>query len=100
VSVPAQIAILLGLTAKLFDAVPLGKMPDAEGAVVEAAAKIPAQIRARFETADKLSDADRAAIVALVTAALAPFQPTAPAKPPEEAKTAAKDDPKAAAEKP
>jgi F-type H+-transporting ATPase subunit alpha len=81
VSVPAQITILLGLTAKLFDAVPLEKMPDAERAVHEAAAKIPPGICARFETAAKLSDEDRAAIIAIATAALAPFQPKPPAKP-------------------
>jgi F-type H+-transporting ATPase subunit alpha len=86
VSVPAQIAILLALTAKLFDAVPLEKIPDAERAVHEAAAKIPAEVAARFEGADKLSDADRAAVLALATAALAPFQP----KPPAEAKAEAK----------
>jgi F-type H+-transporting ATPase subunit alpha len=39
VSMPAQIAILLALTAGLFDAVPLARMPDAERAVQEAAAR-------------------------------------------------------------
>ena len=59
VSVPAQIAVLLALTAELFDAVPLDQMTDAEHAVQEAAANIPAEVCARFETADKLSDEDR-----------------------------------------
>ena len=80
VSVPAQIAILLALTARLFDAVPLEKMLDAEHAVHAAAANIPPEVCARFETADKLSDADRATLIALARAALAPFQPKPAAK--------------------
>ena len=59
VSVPAQIAVLLALTAELFDPVPLDQMTDAEHAVQEAAAKIPAEVAARFETAETLSDEDR-----------------------------------------
>ncbi len=75
VPVPAQIAVLLALTANLFDPVPLERMIDAQHAVHDAAAKIPAEISARFETADKLSDEDRKVIIALARAALAPFQP-------------------------
>ena len=41
VSVPAQIAVLLALTAELFDRVPLDQMTDAEHAVQEAAANDP-----------------------------------------------------------
>jgi F-type H+-transporting ATPase subunit alpha len=59
VSVPAQIAVLLALTAELFDAVPLDQMTDAEHAVREAAAEIPAEVRERLDTAEKLSDEDR-----------------------------------------
>ena len=75
VSVPAQIAVLLALTAELFDRVPLDQMTDAEHAVQEAAANIPAEVCARFETADKLSDEDREAIVEIARKALARFQP-------------------------
>jgi F-type H+-transporting ATPase subunit alpha len=81
VSVPAQIAILLALTADLFDPVPLDKMTDAAHAVHEAAAKMPAEICARFETAAKLSDEDRKAIIEIARQALAPFQPKPAAKP-------------------
>jgi hypothetical protein len=63
VSVPAQIAVLLALTAELFDRVPLDQMTDAEHAVREAAADIPAEVRARLETAAKLSDEDKKAII-------------------------------------
>ena len=44
VSVPAQIAILLALTGKLFDPVPLERMTEAEQAVREAAANLPADV--------------------------------------------------------
>jgi F-type H+-transporting ATPase subunit alpha len=75
VSVPAQIAVLLALTADLFDTVPLDQMPQAEAAVIEAAAKIPAEVGVRFETADKLSDEDRETITELARQALDSFQP-------------------------
>jgi F-type H+-transporting ATPase subunit alpha len=88
VSMPEQIAILLALTAKLFDAVPLEKMTEAEQAVLAAAARIPAPICARFDTADKLSDEDRKAVIAIATAALLPFQPKPPDKPAADPKTA------------
>jgi F-type H+-transporting ATPase subunit alpha len=95
VSVPAQIAILLALTTDLFDPVPLDKMTDAGRAVHEAAAKIPQEVCARFETADELSDADRKAIIEIARLALAPFQPKPPAKP--DAAAEAKADPAAKA---
>jgi len=75
VSVPAQIAILLALGAKLFDLVPMERMEDAERAVLEAASKIPTEVDQRLETGEKLSDEDRAAIVAIARKALEPFQP-------------------------
>jgi F-type H+-transporting ATPase subunit alpha len=75
VSVPAQIAVLLALTAKLFDPVPLEKMPEAERAVQEAAAAMPAELSARLTTAAELNDDDRKAITAIAGQALAPFHP-------------------------
>jgi F-type H+/Na+-transporting ATPase subunit alpha len=81
VSVSAQIAILLALTADLFDPVPLDQMIDAERAVREAAADIPADLCTRLETAAKLSDEDRGAIVAIARRALARFQPKPEASP-------------------
>jgi F-type H+-transporting ATPase subunit alpha len=74
VPVPAQIAVLLAATAKLFDTVALEQMPDAELAVQKAAVHIPAQVRERFESAGKLSDEDRSTIVEIARAAVAPFQ--------------------------
>jgi F-type H+/Na+-transporting ATPase subunit alpha len=81
VSVPAQIAILLALTAKLFDTVPIDQMTEAEHALYQAAANIPAEVRARFETADKLSDEDRRTIIEIARQALASFQPKPESQP-------------------
>jgi len=80
VSVPAQIAVLLALTAELFDRVPLDQMTDAEHALREAVADIPAEVRERLDTAEKLSDGDRETIIQISTKSLARFQPKPEAK--------------------
>jgi F-type H+-transporting ATPase subunit alpha len=87
VSVPEQIAILLALTAELFDPVPMDQMTEAERAVREAAANIPADVCTRFETATKLSDEDRKTILDIARTSLAGFQP----KPETESKAATKE---------
>jgi F-type H+/Na+-transporting ATPase subunit alpha len=74
-SVPAQIAILLALGAGLFDPVPMARMEDAERAVRVASATLSNDVSKRLETADKLSDEDRAAIVELGRKALLSFVP-------------------------
>ena len=88
VPVPAQIAVLLALSAELFDRVPLDQMTDAEQALRKAVADIPAEVCKRLETADKLSDEDRNTIIEIARKSLAPFQP----KPEAEAKPEAKTD--------
>jgi F-type H+-transporting ATPase subunit alpha len=75
VSVPAQIAVLLALTADLFDRVPLDQMTDAEHALREAAADIPTEARERLDTAEKLSDEDRETIIEIARKALEEFSP-------------------------
>jgi len=75
VSVTAQLAVLLALTAGLFDNVPLDRMSEAESSVREAAARLPAQLRERMEGAEKMSDEDRAALIESAGASLASFQP-------------------------
>ena len=75
VSVPEQIAILLALTARLFDPVPIERMAQAEHAVREAAASMPAEVCGRFETADTLSDADRTAVIEIARRALDRLSP-------------------------
>src|SRR5579863_7403636 len=89
-AVPAQITVLLALTANLFDPVPLEQMAEAGHAVREAASNIPAEISARFETAAKLNDEDKKAIIEIARQALAPFQPKPAPKP--EVKPATKAD--------
>jgi F-type H+-transporting ATPase subunit alpha len=89
VSVPAQIAVLLALTAEFFDSVPLEKMTEAEHALHEAASDIPVEVRKRLDTADKLSDEDRKTIIEIARKVLEKFQPKPEAKP--EPKPDAKD---------
>ena len=87
VSVAAQIAVLLALTAELFDRVPLDQMTTAEHALRDAAVNIPAEVRQRLDTADQVSDEDRETIVAIAHKALAPFQPKPETKSAPEAKS-------------
>ncbi len=75
VSMPAQIAILLALIAKLFEDVPLALMTDAEQAVRKAAEDIPAEVVGRLETAGTLSDDDRDTIIEIAHQTLKEFQP-------------------------
>jgi len=75
VAVPAQLAILLALTAGLFDPVALERMTEAEQAVQAAAARIPDDLRERLTGAETLSDGDRQALLDLARQALAGFQP-------------------------
>jgi F-type H+-transporting ATPase subunit alpha len=74
VSVSAQILLLVALDAELFDEVPLERMPEAERAVREAAAGLPDEVRERFETADRLDDADRAVLLGLAEEVLEAFR--------------------------
>jgi len=90
VSMPAQIVVLLALTAELFDRVPLDQMTDAEHALRKAA-DIPAEVRSRLDTADKLSEEDRETIIEIARQKLARFQPEPESKP--EAKAEPKPEP-------
>jgi F-type H+-transporting ATPase subunit alpha len=98
VSVPAQIAVLLALTAELFDRVPLDQMTDAEHVLREAAAEIPAEVRKRLDTADTLSDEDRETIIQIARKSLARFQPKPEAQAEPKAEGKAEPKPKAKAE--
>ncbi len=77
VSVAAQIMILLSLSARLFDTVPLERMRDAQHALQVASTTLPTDVDKRFETAEKFSDADRALILGIARKALATFVPAA-----------------------
>ena len=74
VSLLDQIAVLLALTAGLFDRVPLEKVNDAEQALRKAAAEISPDVAERLSSASELSDTDRKAILEIATRALASFQ--------------------------
>ncbi|MEO8847819.1 MAG: alternate F1F0 ATPase, F1 subunit alpha [Casimicrobiaceae bacterium] len=76
VAVPAQIAVLLALTAGLFDSVPLPRMAEAQRAVEASAAKLPAPLCQRLVGTHELNDEDRRAVTDLATAALRAFLPT------------------------
>jgi F-type H+-transporting ATPase subunit alpha len=75
VSMSEQIAVLLALTAGLFDNIPLERANDAERVLREAATAIPADVADRLTSADGLSEADRKVIVGIATEALASFEP-------------------------
>jgi F-type H+-transporting ATPase subunit alpha len=74
VSVPEQIAVLLALTADLFDTVPLDRMTEAERALREAASDIPAEVRDRLDTSEKLSDENRETIIQIAQKTLDRFR--------------------------
>ncbi len=80
-SVPEQIVVLVALTGGCLDSVPIDKVRDAEQALRKAAADLPAEVRQRCSSNDKLSDEDREAILQVVGTALAPFQPEPAAEP-------------------
>jgi F-type H+-transporting ATPase subunit alpha len=74
VSMIEQIGVLLALTARLFDNVPPDRMAEAERIVREAVENIPAEVRARIETAENLSDDDRESITQSLRRALTGFR--------------------------
>jgi F-type H+-transporting ATPase subunit alpha len=90
--------MLLALTAKLFDRVPLDQMTIAEQALRKEAADIPLEVRERLDTAKKLSVEDRKAIIEIARKSLARFEPKAEAKP--EAKADPKPEPESKTEVP
>lgn len=68
-----QIVVLVTLTAKLFDAVPLEKMEEAQTALLAAAAGLSPEIRKNLELADELRPADKEAVLSMAKSALAEF---------------------------
>ena len=84
VSVLEQIITLLALVGGLFAGVPLDRLREAELAVRQAAGEILNDVRQRFISGEKLSDADRATILQIAQKTLAGFQnkPESPAATP------------------
>ncbi len=81
VAVMAQIAVLVALSDGLFDPLPLSRMPAAERAVRQAALNLPAELRERCTGGAELPAADRAAIAAACSGALAGIDDQAGAAP-------------------
>jgi F-type H+-transporting ATPase subunit alpha len=73
VSVAEQIAVLLALTAGLFDPVPLQRMPEAEQVVRGITSQLPPALSDQLEQADMPGVADVQAVVALARKALVRF---------------------------
>ncbi|HTJ55573.1 MAG TPA: alternate F1F0 ATPase, F1 subunit alpha [Nitrosospira sp.] len=73
VPVLEQVAVLVALTAKLFDNIPLDQMADAELAVRQAMRGLDAGIYSRLKTAGNLSDTDRGSILQAAREALDAF---------------------------
>ncbi|MGO8754765.1 MAG: alternate F1F0 ATPase, F1 subunit alpha [Gallionellaceae bacterium] len=74
VSVPGQIAILLALTGRLCDSVPLERVRDAELALRKAADGFPAELVKRITSVEELKDSDREVILQIARETLSPFQ--------------------------
>jgi F-type H+-transporting ATPase subunit alpha len=74
-------------------------MTDAEHALRDAAADIPRDVCERLETAEKLSDADREAIIQIARKSLARFQPKPETESKPEVQKVVKPEPKRELEK-
>ena len=74
VPVLEQVAVLVALTAKLFDNIPLDQMADAELAVRQAMRGLDAGIYSRLKTAGNLSDTDRDSTLQAAREALDAFR--------------------------
>lgn len=73
-SVSEQILLLVANAAKLFDSVPMAKMTPAQNAIIAAADKISKDLKARFDTAEGISEEDRKTMIQIASEALKPFQ--------------------------
>jgi F-type H+/Na+-transporting ATPase subunit alpha len=73
VAVPAQITLLLALSERLFDPVPLARMKEAQQALLDAAMDMPMAVRERLQGEAKLSDADRAVLADIARHVLTAF---------------------------
>ncbi|MFA6014349.1 MAG: alternate F1F0 ATPase, F1 subunit alpha [Gallionellaceae bacterium] len=75
-TIAEQIVILLALTAKYFDNVPLERMREAELALRNAAADLSPEIVLRLIKDDKLSEQDRTGVLQMASDTLASYQKT------------------------
>ncbi len=73
-SVSEQVVVLLTLTGKLFDIIPIEKMQEAEAALVKSTETLPPEILKRLTEDAAMSNPDRDAILKIAGDTLAPFQ--------------------------
>ena len=73
-SVPEQIVMLLSLTSGHFDNIPIAKILQAEGALLNNSSEFPAEILKRLFSDKPLSDSDKENILKIAATILAPFQ--------------------------
>jgi F-type H+-transporting ATPase subunit alpha len=73
-TVAEQIVLLLALTEKLLDTIPMEKMLDAENALRLSTGLLPQDLRERLDSAEKLNDDDHHAIIENARKALVDFQ--------------------------
>lgn len=78
VPVIEQIAVLLALSSRLFQSVPLEQMIDAEHAVRKAASEMSMEMQDRLQSGEKLSSQDREAILELARQALVSLESQSP----------------------
>jgi len=74
ISVPEQIIVLIALTGRLLDGVPLDKMRDAESALRAEVPRLPVAVLQRLNSTETLSAADREAILDVARKALEPLR--------------------------
>jgi F-type H+-transporting ATPase subunit alpha len=74
VSAVEQITVLLALTEGLFDSVPLDQMREAERALCAASKQIQPEVTEHFLSNQKLTDADREAVLKIAHQSLTPWQ--------------------------
>ncbi len=75
VGLTQQITILVALTEKLFDVIPMDKMKDAQQAVLQSAENLSLELCERLINGKKLRDEDRKIIVETASLALTSFLP-------------------------
>ena len=74
ISVPEQIIVLIALTGRLLDGVPLDKMRDAESALRAEVPRLPVAVLQRLDSTETLGAADREAILDVARKALEPLR--------------------------
>lgn len=73
-SVAEQIIVLLALTNKFFDSIPVHKVQEAELQVQKSSTKLPSEVLERLLSSKKQSDEDKKIILDLIEKVVKPFQ--------------------------